>query len=165
MVEVYVMANPKIVNGSAGCWIHIEDEARQRVRSPSYHWNGNVRMQWHMEIEDGYDTGYKLLHQTAPERGDFQVYGKAAVTEEGDRFTIAYSLKYAWHDSLHPNWTQHKYEAAAAWAFKELFNLAAPPDKKVGEDYYLDIIWTAPCNVAVDKRTLRVSGTGWPFTK
>ena len=50
--------------------------------------SGSVQMQFHAEIENGYFTGYEMLHGTDAHVGDFQIFGMASVS--GNKVT--YSL-------------------------------------------------------------------------
>ncbi len=64
--------------------------------------SGKVNFQFHAEIENGYLTGYEMLHGTVTPLGDFQINGTAKFINSNQ---IQYSLSLTWNDVIDPNAT------------------------------------------------------------
>ena len=63
--------------------------------------NGNIDFTMHAEIENGYNTGYEMLHGTDRTVGDFHLGGTA--TYNGSQ--VVYNLTLTWNDRIDPNHT------------------------------------------------------------
>lgn len=70
------------------------DNARRTSSGPIY-------MRFHNEIENGYNTGYQMLHGTHSIAGNFEIQGNATVLED----KTVYNLRLTWHDIIDPNAT------------------------------------------------------------
>lgn len=130
----------------------MEEDAKTRVSS------GPVSLQLHqshsIEIEDGYFTGYEMLHGTNKLVGGFTVLGTAVVTNTGGKRTVEYKVAYAWHDRIDPM-NSIQSDRVAARTLRFLFS---------PKDYNVHIDWWAPSKVEICGDKIQ-SSTGWPFDK
>lgn len=90
--------------------------------------SGDIYMQFHAEIEDGYFSGYEYLHGSNPAVGDFEIKGQA--TYDGEEVT--YKLTLIWHDVIDPNFNIRSDQVLHGIA--KFFH----PDAK---DYQIHISW------------------------
>lgn len=77
-------------------------------------------IRYHAEIENGYRTGYELLHGTNREVGDFEIEGNFAV-KKAPQFSnvidVGYELRFCWNDIIDPV-KGHIVDEMAAMFFK-----------------------------------------------
>lgn len=68
--------------------------------------SGTVNITFYAEIENGYFSGYQMLHGTNSTVGDFNINGTATVSIDsiGNK-TITYDVTEAWNDIIDPNST------------------------------------------------------------
>ncbi len=115
--------------------------------------SGTVSTSFHAEIENGYFTGYEMLHGTHRGVGDFQIRGTADVTTESDgKLMIRYNLTYVWNDVIDPNFSYGSDEVSA-WVLRRLYS---------PRNYTVRVRWTAPCAVKVCNGEV-TGGKGYPF--
>jgi len=72
----------------------LEADAKMRTAGGAFSYSGFA------EIENGYFTGYEMLHGTHAGVGGFTMNGTATVV---DASTVKYKLTIAWHDVIDPN--------------------------------------------------------------
>ncbi len=65
--------------------------------------SGSINIVFSAEIENGYFTGYQMLHGTNPRVGNFEIKGNATVYNVGPGQDIEYKLTYTWNDIIDPN--------------------------------------------------------------
>ena len=125
----------------------MEQDAISRISS------GAVNLQFHAEIENGYLTGYEMLHGTHRGVGDFTVKGNAGVSGTTCR-TVDYKVTYVWHDIIDPNAT-YSSDNLAAWVLKLFYK---------PKDYEIHISWSQPSRVELSSKIINKE-TGYPFEK
>ena len=66
--------------------------------------SGMIYRRFHAEIENGYRSGYQMLHGTNSSVGDFVIMGFATVeyNPEGHKI-ITYDIRETWNDIIDPN--------------------------------------------------------------
>ena len=116
----------------------------------------------HAEIEDGYTTGYEMLHGSNARVGDFRIDGVAAVfrNAKGESMIEYQSMRYTWNDIIDAKFTidgELNIDDIILWLFFQGLYRAKPTD------YNLKISWidTARCWKNCDGEITMVSG--WPF--
>ena len=63
-----------------------------------------IQTYFHAEIENGYTTGYEMLHGTNRHVGDFSIQGYTNVLKKSKRIhRLYFSLIYTWNDIIDPN--------------------------------------------------------------
>jgi hypothetical protein len=100
----------------------LNQDASQRQKS------GDYNLTTHAEIENGYGTGYEMLHGTNRDVGDFQIAGNADY--QGNR--VVYNLTFTWNDKIDPNFTYGGDKTAS-----DLLHKFYDP-----KDYDIHITWT-----------------------
>ena len=128
-----------------------------------------LSVRFHGEMENGYFTGYELLHGSkgiadrgpwkGEDQGDVQMRGTATVVNDsnGTR-TITYDLTFTWNDIVDPNPTY-----GGDTFMSSLLHAVGNP-----RDYKVKISWGAKpvVNVCPTKQLGQpssVSGTHWPY--
>ena len=95
-------------------------------------------IRFHAEIENGYRTGYELLHGTNEDVGDFEIEGNFVVKKDlqiSNAISVHYELGFAWNDIEDPLKGHFTDEMAAI--FFELFSDYNP------KSYTVRIRWKA----------------------
>ena len=64
---------------------------------------GNCDFSFHAEIENGYRTGYEMLHGTVKPKGDFQISGIFSVEYVDGKRIVTYNIWEIWNDIIDPN--------------------------------------------------------------
>ena len=106
-----------------------------------------------IEIENGYRTGYEMLHGPNRDVGGFTVTG-AEPKRSKNGCGFKYNLTYTWNDLIDPN---KKYVADKIYS--ELIR-SIPFSNP--EDYYVRIKWKADSEI-YRKNNLLLEGIGYPF--
>jgi RHS repeat-associated protein len=145
----YMKSNSDIRSKTASEIFH---DAYSRCKSKT---SGKLNLQFHMELSDnGYETGYQLLHGTNATVGDFQMHGDATYINDENCCHIKYDMTYIWNDIIDPN-PSYKLDVVLS-ALAEVYTLGK------AEDYRILILWLAECEVIQHK-----DGTweykGWPL--
>ena len=89
---------------------------------------GPVNLRFHAEIENGYFTGYEMLHGTHSALGDFEINGIAIMQNN----LITYQVQMTWHDIIDPNPTYGSDRISATF-----LNAVGNP-----KDYEIHISWS-----------------------
>ncbi|MEZ5406029.1 MAG: RHS repeat-associated core domain-containing protein [Verrucomicrobiia bacterium] len=110
--------------------------------------SGAVNIQFNAEIENGYKTGYEMLHGTHHGEGAFQIHGIAIKSQDGQ---IHYRLRYSWNDVIDPN---PKYGMDSI--LSGILGLIYDP-----EDYAIHIRWDALSDIIFSNG--KIIETGYPF--
>jgi len=126
----------------------LEKDAKARKAS------GPVNITFHAEIENGYLTGYEMLHGTHRGEGDFQIRGKATVAPATGGQKIHYELRYSWNDRIDKN-----AQYAGDNLFAGILRFFYDP-----KDYAIHIHWDAPSDVTVCNGKITES-SGYPWDK
>ena len=124
--------------------------------------SGPVSIRFPGEMENGYATGYQLLHGSkgianrgkwkGQDQGDVQMVGYATVVKKPDgKVEIRYGLNTTWNDIIDPN---PKYRADTILSV--ILHIFYSP-----QDYKIKIRWSSGTNVEVNGTN--VTGKGWPF--
>jgi hypothetical protein len=114
----------------------IRNDARRRTRS------GAWITRFHAEFEEnGYTTGYGLLHGTNRNVGDFEIVGLANVTQDSWEKKVYYNLTFEWNDIQDPNKKYPGDIVLAALARALIGPLIRP------KDYVIRIQWSAKPSV------------------
>jgi hypothetical protein len=74
--------------------------------------SGDVFIVFHAEIENGYTTGYEMLHGTNRDVGDFTVIGTATVYKDH----TVYNVSLTWNDKIDPNFQYSNDKKYSDWA-------------------------------------------------
>ncbi len=74
----------------------LQDDAIQRVNTGVLSY---INLTFHAVIENGYSTGYEMLHGSNPAVGDFHLGGYVNVLEG----KVVYNLTLTWNDIIDPN--------------------------------------------------------------
>ncbi|MBO6524847.1 MAG: hypothetical protein JJ971_13530 [Balneolaceae bacterium] len=111
------MSNNKLLE--AQILVVLTEDAAERELS------GDVSFDLRPEIENGYTTGYEMLH--GPH--SFELSGTATVLEDGN---IRYDLTATWNDVIDPNLTYHSDKVLADFLTKYY----------TPQDYKVSITWT-----------------------
>jgi len=142
----------------------LQREAREEIKKDALtrKESGPVNIRFHGEIENGYKTGYELLHGSKgkadrgewkdEDQGDVQMVGYATVDKKPDGKTeIRYGLNTTWNDIIDPN-PKYILDTIASAAMHIVYS---------PRDYKIKIRWFSGANVEIDGTT--VTGRGWPF--
>ncbi|MFH0910954.1 MAG: LysM domain-containing protein [Planctomycetota bacterium] len=118
--------------------------------------SGQVSTVTSIELSDnGYSTGYELLHGTNWKVGGLRIHGKVDVTTTPDGVTCyAYDLEFAWCDIIDPNNIYTKdwiYSSGLKNAFGNL-----------PRDYKLYILWKVASKVYIKDGQI-IKREGYPF--
>lgn len=93
----------------------IEDDAKTRAAS------GEIDLKFQMTLPDnGYRTGYELLHGTNNDVGGFTIKGNVSVSDIGNTRTLTYTVVNTWNDIIDPNPTyimDTVYSIGLNWIF------------------------------------------------
>jgi len=65
---------------------------------------GIINMRRHAEIENGYTTGYELLHGSNGEVGDFEIWGGFTTERQGNYLLYHFDITCQWNDIIDPNY-------------------------------------------------------------
>ena len=115
--------------------------------------SGSINETFHAEIENGYSTGYEMLHGTHSGLGDFQMSGEVAVSGAAPNQKIEYqNIKYTWNDKIDPNSTYWS-DVALSWTI-ELFYSPA--------DYEIELNWHADSEICRGANSLVII-SGYPL--
>lgn len=137
----------------------LEKDARTRTES------GPVSIQFHGQMENGYGTGYELLHGSkgvairgkwkGEDQGDVQMVGYAEVTKKADgTLLIRYGLNTTWNDIIDPNTTEYPIgDGIRSIALQTIYSPA---------DYKIKIRWFSGTDVEIRGNRV-VKGKGWPY--
>ena len=114
-----------------------------------------IQTYFHAEIENGYTTGYEMLHGTNRHVGDFSIQGYTNVLKKSKRIhRLYFSLIYTWNDIIDPNPTylnDVKYSNIA----KKIFS---------PKDYIIRISWhdnATSCYLGSER--VSSESKGYPF--
>ena len=99
----------------------LKKDASQRAQS------GFLYVTTHAEIENGYFSGYEMLHGTDKNVGDFQIWGDANYSKE----QVTYNLTLRWNDKIDPNFS-YSGDVISSVVLHTLFN---------PKDYDIHITW------------------------
>lgn len=114
-----------------------------------------IQTRFHAEIENGYTTGYEMLHGTNKHVGDFAIRGYINVSKKSKRtHRLYFYLTYTWNDIIDPN-PQYLYDVKYSNIAKKIFK---------PKDYIIRISWynsATACYLGLE-RTLSTS-KGYPF--
>jgi len=99
----------------------LKADASERTES------GFLYVTTHAEIENGYFSGYEMLHGTDKNVGDFQIWGDANYSKE----QVTYNLTLRWNDKIDPNFSYR----GDMISFAVLHALYSP------KDYDIHITW------------------------
>ncbi|MBN1256616.1 MAG: hypothetical protein JXA52_02790 [Planctomycetes bacterium] len=130
----------------------LEDDARVRDKS------GGIDIVQEMIIEDGYNSGYKLLHGTS----NFKIKGNVLVTgnrKSGAKFE--YDLIFYWEDIIDPKFTSKRVSHFGIPAINLSDIALATPLKAIGtpQDYNISIEWRVTPTLTVQgNKCLNKSG-------
>ena len=69
------------------------------------HESGRINLTRHAEIENGYLTGYELLHGTNATVGDFQIVGNYTSAIDGKWKYYFFNVELTWNDIIDPNYS------------------------------------------------------------
>ena len=140
----YMMANTELP------WqlrSRLRSDARSRTNS------GPINFRFQALIENGYTTGYELLHGTDAAVGDFHITGRAVVAGKGtDRLDITYELQYRWNDIIDPN-PDYRLDTILASVLEWFYDPG---------DYVVRVIWDANSSVTVCDGQIQEE-RGYPF--
>ncbi len=140
----YMMAN-KLLRPQVGRKLEMDAKFRKS--------SGNIKWRpFSAVIENGYTTGYEMLHGTNAAVGDFEMEATATVTKDPLGNKIKYKVKYTWNDIIDPN-PQYGLDMFFAGAL-ELFYSPA--------DYIVHISWNADCEIIACNYKI-ISKKGYPF--
>ena len=163
----YMRANkllaPQIAN-------QLANDAGYRVNS------GVVDITFSAEIENGYRSGYELLHGTNSTVGDFTIKGAAHVTNHADGSrTVEYDVKFTWNDVIDPNPNQGmSIDPNWGWLIEEASDGVLTDTEIVdiiddyfpcAEDYDIHIAWLDQPTVTLDANNAITGTTGYPFDR
>jgi hypothetical protein len=123
---------------------------------------GDFAIRFHGNIENGYGTGYQLLHgsKAVPDRGewlgedqgDVQMVGTATRECRRDGKTgFIYTIRTTWNDIIDPN-PRYVLDTILSVALHAVYH---------PRDYKIKITWESTAHVVVDNGI--VTGTGWPY--
>ncbi len=95
--------------------------------------SGMIYRRFHAEIENGYRSGYQMLHGTNSSVGDFVIMGFATVeyNPEGHKI-ITYDIRETWNDIIDPN-TTYWMDVALSMSLEWFYT---------PKDYVVEISWT-----------------------
>ena len=123
----------------------IRSDARERSES------GSVNITFHANIENGYTTGYEMLHGSNGSVGDFEISGDATMAEDG--CGVEYNLTYTWHDIIDPNPT-YAMDTILSRPLRWFFD---------PKDYEVHLSWRSSPSVVLDADGNIESESGYPF--
>lgn len=128
----------------------LEADARQRST------NGPVNIRFQAIIENGYSTGYEMLHGTDLLAGGFTIKGKAIVAHDlCGRKAVGYVITLTWNDFIDPNPQEYKDDEYLANFFSTFFSVA---------DYTVHLSWDAAPVIYFDASGNIARETGYPFS-
>jgi hypothetical protein len=115
--------------------------------------SGNIDLTFSAVIENGYFTGYEMLHGTNADVGGFHIRGRASVTNQsGGETKIDYALTYTWNDIIDPK-PQYDMDTLSSRVLKWFY---------YPKDYEIHITWEA--NACVSKTGEEINGmAGYPL--
>ncbi len=107
----------------------LQDDVLSRTAS------GTINQTFQAIIENGYLTGYEMLHGTNEWVGGFNITGSATVIKDstGCCNIIDYSLTYTWNDIIDPEPDTYPGDAILSWILHLFYDPA---------DYTIRISWT-----------------------
>jgi hypothetical protein len=106
------------------------------------------------ETDNGYLTGYQLLHGTNIDVGGYQIQGTATVTNTGDGYTVRFDASHTWNDIIDSN---PKYQEDTIYnTAVELFTLGQ------ADPYNIHVSWDAESTIQLDQNGMLVEAEGWP---
>ena len=109
------------------------------------HSAGLINMRRHAEIENGYYTGYELLHGSNGEVGDFQMWGGFTTERDGNYLLYHFDITCQWNDKIDPNYS---YDSDLSLeAMIRLFGLPYPYFSPA--DYVIRIRWNKQLTIKV----------------
>jgi RHS repeat-associated protein len=120
--------------------------------------SGVVDITFWAEIQNGYFTGYQMLHATNPDVGNFQIRGYASFAHMGggsfmlDAAKIEYHLTLTWNDIIDPN-PKYPGDIVASWILRLFYD---------PQDYIVHIVWNADPIITRCKDEVRLT-EGYPF--
>lgn len=106
------------------------------------------------ETDNGYSTGYQLLHGTNSEVGGYQIEGTATITNTGNGYTVRFDTSHTWNDKIDPNGDYREdiiYNAAV-----EAFTLGR------ADPYDIHVRWDAESTIQLDQNGTPIRAEGWP---
>jgi uncharacterized protein YukE len=152
----YMTANT-LISQQAGSWI--EQEARNAITALPGGGDQPVASEGRsLAIQNGYGTGYELLHGTNAHHGGFEVSGVQTVTPLPDGgYEVRVVADYTWHDRQDPNPIYPEDERRADRS--ELLTRGR------AENYNIDITWTREAVLRFDAggRLNHRDSYGWPI--
>ncbi len=79
--------------------------------------SGSLNLTKHAVIENGYSTGYEMLHGSNADVGDFTMKGTATVLDwsDWDHKAVRYDFTNTWNDKIDPNPTYFLDSVASAF--------------------------------------------------
>ncbi|MCE5184781.1 MAG: hypothetical protein LLF76_01485, partial [Planctomycetaceae bacterium] len=139
----YMMANtiltPNLCN-------RVRSDAISRTSS------GQINNNFAAAIENGYFTGYEMLHGTNATVGGFTMVGSATVQRDAACcYLIDYAITYTWNDIIDPN-PRYRDDIILDWIFELFYD---------PQDYVVHIVWTQNAKVKVCNRRI-VEFEGYP---
>lgn len=115
--------------------------------------NGVVDLEPHVEIENGYTTGYEMLHGPNWDVGGFTIKSDEPpkqIARNGE-CAWAYDVVFTWHDLIDPN---KKYLSDSIMV--GIIDIFSDP-----EDYYIEISWSS--SFEIRREGGRLEGYGYPY--
>ncbi len=109
------------------------------------HSAGLINMRRHAEIENGYYTGYELLHGSNGEVGDFEMWGGFTTERQGDYLLYHFNITCQWNDKIDPNYSYNS--DADLETFIRLFGFPFPYFSPA--DYVIRIRWNKKLTIKV----------------
>jgi RHS repeat-associated protein len=103
--------------------------------------SSTVALQFHAELPDnGYQTGFEMLHGTNATVGDFQISGTASISQRGALKIISYEVTMTWNDIIDPN-SRYLSDSVLAWILKHTYSPA---------DYTFRMSWTQSITIILE---------------
>ena len=106
---------------------------------------GLINMRRHAEIENGYYTGYELLHGSNREVGDFEMWGGFTTERQGDYLLYHFNITCQWNDKIDPNYSYNS--DVELETFIRLFGFPFPYFSPA--DYVIRIRWNKKLTIKV----------------
>ena len=106
---------------------------------------GLINMRRHAEIENGYYTGYELLHGSNGDVGDFQMWGGFTTERLGNYLLYHFDITCQWNDKIDPN-----YSYDSDMALETMIRLFGFPFSYFSPaDYVIRIRWNKQLTIKV----------------
>jgi RHS repeat-associated protein len=107
----------------------LQEQINEKLREQINNGSSDFEFTFHGEIENGYSTGYELLHGSNSKVGDVTLSGSISYNKELDKHDVNYTVQ--WNDIIDPNGNYEK-DIIYAERLKKIFN---------PKDYIIRIRW------------------------